>query len=286
MYNRQKSSLICVRCGNECYEHGSSCPRCGSLTQVNTSERMLSAWSLRTRSQSTHVRYIRTRSSITDSGVPIRRNGRRAGLALCTVVLLAAAAFVPRPNAHLAVGNIDVSASLGQTAVEGSVSKDDGNAAEVRALSASVASAPLRDAEAMRFSNANVSPITVSVTEPDGTNISSAHRALHDGGLNAARKMLSEVSPDGKTRGDFLAVQADMHRLEGRRNWLIRQALACGDAEEWTCVSINARKALSIDRGSQIAKTLLARAAAVAAHTEAGDGTTNEERPEDVVAPQ
>ena len=183
MYNRQKSSLICVRCGNECYEHGSSCPRCGSLTQVNTSERMLFSWALRTPLQSAHVRYIRTRSSITDSGVPIRRNGRRAGLALCTVVLLGAAAFVPRPNAQPAVENIDVLASLGQTAVEGSVFKDDGNAAEVRAPSASVASAPLQDTKVMRFSNANVSSTTANVTEPEGLNISSAHRHCATGSL-------------------------------------------------------------------------------------------------------
>jgi hypothetical protein len=81
-------------------------------------------------------------------------------------------------------------------------------------------------------------------------------------------------------------MQADMHRLEGRRDWFIRQALACADAEEWTCVSINAQKALSIDRRNQIAKTLLAQAAAVAGHSEAGHGTTNEERPADSVAPQ
>jgi hypothetical protein len=287
MYNRQKSTLICVRCGNECYERDSSCPRCGASTQVNTSEDMLSAWSLRTRSPSTHGRHNRARSRpVPDRGAPACRNGRVAGLALCTVVLLAAAAFLPRPTGHRAVEDIDVSASIGRTAVGGSVAKDGGNAAKVQVLSAPVASAPLRDADATRFSNANVSAITVSVTEPDSTNISGAHRASRDGDLNAARKMLSEVSPGGKGRGDFLEVQADLLRLEGRRNRLIRQALACGDAEEWTCVSINARKALNIDRRSQIAKTLLARAAAVAAQTGAADGTTNEEGPEGGIAPQ
>src|SRR5260370_7019731 len=79
--------------------------------------------------------------------------------------------------------------------------------------------------------------------------------------------MLSDVSPAGKPLSDYLTEQADVVRLESRRSRLIRQALACADTEEWTCVSINARKALRIDRRSQIPKTLLARASAGPAGT-------------------
>jgi hypothetical protein len=283
MYSRQKSNLICVRCGNECYEHGSSCPRCGALTQTDTSERTFSALP----SKQTDAKTGSARRGVADSGVHIRRNGRRTGLALCAVALFVAAAFLPRPTAHRAVGNHDLSVSPARrTAVGGSVSKSGGNAAELQAVSRPVASAPLGDADAMLSNKAHVSPITVSVIEPDSTNISSAHRALHDRDLSAARNMLSQVSPGGKSLGDFLAVQADVLRLEGRRNRLIRQALACEDAKEWTCVSINARKALNINRGSRIAKTLLARAAAGAAQIEAVDGTTSEERLEDGAAPR
>jgi len=109
---------------------------------------------------------------------------------------------------------------------------------------------------------------------------------LHDGNLDAARRMLSDVSPAGKPLSDYLTEQADVVRLESRRSRLIRQALACADTEEWTCVSINARKALRIDRRSQIAKTLLARASSGAAGTADPDGTTNQERPEGRATPQ
>jgi hypothetical protein len=281
MYSRQKSNLICVRCGNECYEHSSSCTRCGALTQIDTSERTFSTLPSKETDAKTGSARRGSQTAACTSVAMV------AGLALCAVALFVAAAFLPRPTAHRTVGNHDLSVSPARrTAVWGSVSKSGGNAAELQAVSRPVASAPLGDADAMLSSKAHVSPITVSVIEPDSTNISSAHRALHDRDLSAARNMLSQVSPGGKSLGDFLAVQADVLRLEGRRNRLIRQALACEDAKEWTCVSINARKALNIDRSSRIAKTLLARAAAGAAQTEAVDGTTSEERLEDGAAPR
>src|SRR5258708_24305450 len=120
MYSRQKSNLVCVRCGNECYEHSSSCPRCGALTEIDTSERTFSALP----SKQTDAKTGSARRGVADSGVPIRRNGRRAGLALCAVALFVAAAFLPRPTAHRGVGNHDLSVSPARrTAAGGSGSK-------------------------------------------------------------------------------------------------------------------------------------------------------------------
>jgi hypothetical protein len=93
MYSRQKSNLICVRCGNECYEHSSSCTRCGALTQIDTSERTFSALP----SKETDAKTGSARRGVADSGVHVRRNGRRAGLALCAVALFVAAAFYHDP---------------------------------------------------------------------------------------------------------------------------------------------------------------------------------------------
>lgn len=282
MYSWPQLDLICVRCGNECAEPSPPCPRCGALARVNICERMFSGWAPRLHIRSVPERHNRTRTRrVADTGGPIRRNGRRVGVALCAVVLLAAATFLPRPTAHWTVGKPDPAASVARrTTAVGFVSKGGGNTATIRTVPALVASAPLQDVDAILSRKAHLSPVTVSAAELDSATISSARRALDDGNLGAARRMLSEVSPGGKPLRDYLTVKADVVRLESRRNRLIRQALACADMEEWTCVSINARKSLSIDRRSQIAKTLLARAAAGAT------GTADEERPEDRAAPQ
>ena len=156
--------LICVRCGNECTEPRLPCPRCGALARVNISERMFSAWPPRPLTRSAPERHNRTRTRrVADTGVPIRRNGRRVGVVLCAVVLLAAAAFLSGPSAHWTVGKRDPSASLARrTNVVGFVSKGGGKAATIQAVSATVASPPLQDVDAMLSRKAHLAPMTVS----------------------------------------------------------------------------------------------------------------------------